>query len=324
MYKHLGIFFGLSVFVGCASIPGEECTEVKSCKSAIVTKRADTGVNAGVVYSLPHQNLKFSLKRSAVTKTTVEKAEVDAKAAFDGAKAKVKSRKASIKILEGVVKAAAAGTDTEKEAKAKKELELEIEKLYLVGEVKKQKSAEVAYEKAKREHTNFKKEHVKDTIALTVLSPVPSQQKLVAQSISSELSSETLEIKTTPEGLLSSGTGALVGQADEILIAFVSALQSVGPTQGLIGPKMHSLENFLTEDPSIPAPAASNCSNAPVEFEYVFDPYALSEFVSPGHDYSAKGSIAIDELKLLNIALRNKGICYELKLSRKKTVSNAG
>jgi hypothetical protein len=249
--KRITVLLCLLVTVGCAS-------------SVVISKAVKPGkVNHGVMYAIPKQLLKFTLDRKQVTQADLAKAAKEAKDTEKIANTTAKTLKeGKIADLESAIK-----KKGDPEAIGKKKLELEIEKLNLLvlqDKVIKATAKRVVAEKNLANHTG---DGFKDTISITALDPIADANlRFVAQVENGAFSSETIELKTTPTGLLSGGSGLVKGQADEIFVALARAISSA---------KVHSASRDAIKSLNlILAPVAGGadpCHQVETKFEYRFD-----------------------------------------------------
>ena len=268
------------LLIGCASTPKAECTKGK-CKSSVVSKLLVPGEpQSGVIYLIPKQLLKFSLKREKITKAKLKENLDKAKKLLNEKTKEVKKQeKIVLPRMQAMIEAA--GIPSEPitiQALEKKKLELEIEKLNLLALKNDERAAKAAHQAADTALKNHTKDSFQDTIKIKAQDPIPdSNLRFIANVNQGAFSSETVEIKTTSSGLLSGGSGESRGQADEIFIKLAGAIASLsGAPIELLGPgsiKTLDLESYREvddrtkegEEPEKPA-----CPRKDAEFEYIF------------------------------------------------------
>jgi predicted metal-dependent hydrolase len=307
--------FSIFLISGCATTSSETTCYDRSfwqgglksgdCPSSIVSEFVDVDVDvqldgakksvyAGVMYALPRQDLKLTIKREAVTKATLKTKVEKAKKALDDAKEKTKTSQAASDLIDQQIQFGEAQS-TADAVLAPLRLKHQVALLDLAVMKNAQLAAQAKFDKADTDSKNHQKDHVKDAFTISGESPVPSDQRFVAQIRKSHLGSETIDLKTTPAGLLSGGTGELKGQADEILIALAKA---IGARQG----QSYELES-VTKQVQPLRQNKSDCTSEPQVFTYVFDPFAPEEY---------GGSANSQPLVKLNKEMKERKFCYEL------------
>ena len=251
-YSSLFLFFLLSIISACSTISDSSgCTSDK-CKSTIVSKSLTAGgIAGGVVYTIPKQLLEFRIERKEVTKKSLEEALEKSAGALVEAKKSVAAQKKTIKDLDFKVSKAVAGSGSA----GKLALEAELARVHLLlltqAEVEKAK----ALASAKQSLKNFKGETYRDNISLKALDPIPDGSKrFSAQLQKSAFTSETIEIKTTPSGLLSGGMGKSEGNVDEVFVALVKSFATLKA-----GPSVKSVQPMLALGPK-PAKPDDPCN----------------------------------------------------------------
>jgi len=232
------------------------------CSSAIISENIVVNkVYDGVIYAIPHQLIEFSIKRTKVTEKKLEDAHDKAEKNVKAIKGEIdKLNKQTIPDLKNKLDSAQSSA-----AKAKLSLELEIAQLDLLILKRKYKDAAEKLSTAKRNLDNFEGEHFKDVFKIRALPPVPHPSLRFAAEVNrGALSSETIEIKTTPEGLLTGGSGKSEGKADEIFVALVKAVSALQP--GVIAPSLQFETLDIEVSPDIPIPPTKE-----IEFKHTFD-----------------------------------------------------
>lgn len=248
---------------GCASTL--QCGD-DDCKSSIVSTFAASGsVDKGVMYSLPRQDLILKFERTGVTLNSLQNAILKRQESIDDIDKKLVTLDQELKLKKSLL----AKPDVSDAAKAK--LTLEVSLLELEKSVRNDEKAafQKALTKATKELAAFRAspKPFKDTISMSVSAPYPdSENRLRAVLNENDITSETVEIKTTDAGLLSGGASRSDGQLDEIIVSTVSAINT------LTGGGLSKSLKFKAE--SFDAPAQSpKCPIAPKPevFTYVIN-----------------------------------------------------
>jgi len=260
--RSLTLFLFFLLLGGCATIETRtSCNDNSSnCESTIVSKKiTDGSIETGVVYAIPKQLIEFSLVRTKITKAKLKKNLETAIENEKSAKALVnKQEKIIIKDLKTKLSSAKST-----EAKAKVSLELEIANLDLIVLKNKYNEAKSKLSLASTLLSKFKEEHYQDEIKFTSLSPVPDSKNRFAAKINrSPFSSETIEIKTTENGLLSGGSGTSEGQIDEIFIDLVKAISAFKAVS--FGDKPLFFTGLSPKD-------SNKCSSKEIKLKHTFD-----------------------------------------------------
>jgi len=254
-------------------------TLLAGCASAVITKRADTATfSEGVTYSIPKQNIEFSIKRS---KSGQKKLEDNVAKAEKAKKATEGLIATNAKKIKDLIKKVSNATDN----KAKLELDLELAKLdqtvlktTLNGKTNSVNSARKALDAFKAGADNV----YADEISIKALPAHPDPTSLFVATIPTNwLSSETVDINTTEEGLLSGGTVKSEGQLGEIFVTLAKAYSSID-----------AVEDARKE--SIPGAVDGICEHKEITFKYEID---LS---------------ASTWRKDLQTELTNNNLCYQL------------
>lgn len=257
-----------------------------ACSASVVTREHSLKKpQAGVTYYLPTQNLQLKVERKLVTEAKLKKdldtlIEAKTKQAEEEKKQKIVAETIEKKLKE------AKGL-----AKAKLELELELAKIDLL--VAKRDLTEIDRKIAEKqtEIAGYKENPVvyRDVFTLESKALQPDLDKVYVASVKKNFwTSETLELKTTPGGLLTGGSGKSEGNLDEIIVAAFQAFASVSP---------------LKEGLKTAFPLEKKVSAIQPE-----DPCLQPEEKS----YSAEFSFDSESIKNLANNMKQQGFCYRL------------
>lgn len=255
-----------------------------ACSASVVTREHSLKKpQAGVTYYLPTQNLQLKVERKLVTEAKLKKdldtlIEAKTKQAEEEKKQKIAAETIEKKLKE------AKGL-----AKAKLELELELAKIDLL--VAKRDLTEIDRKIAEKqtEIAGYKENTLayRDVFTLESKALQPDLDKVYVASVKKNFwTSETIELKTTPSGLLTGGSGKSEGNLDEIIVAAFQAFASVSPLE------MRTL-SFLEKTAKVIKPE---------------DPCRQPEEKS----YSAEFSFDSESIKNLANNMKQKGFCYQL------------
>ncbi len=198
----------------------------KNCNSSVVSRKVASGLYEGVLYSVPRQLVQLKIVREKQTEKKLEDAVKAAKDRVGAFKVAVSTAKQKVIDLESMV-----GGASPDGAKPKLELELEVARLKLLVLKKKQAKSEEFLQSKEAELSTFQRDpkEFSDTVTLSATKPVVDEaNRFVAQVNRSAFSSETVEVKTTAQGLLSGGTATSDGQADEIFVALAETIAALG------------------------------------------------------------------------------------------------
>ncbi|MFQ3226810.1 MAG: hypothetical protein ACI8RW_000188 [Porticoccaceae bacterium] len=309
MYKLTGVLL-MTMLAGCATT-NPKCIGNKGCTSVVTSEKVNHGeINEGVLYSIPKQNLEISITRSKSTKEKLEKAVKDAAAGKGELNSEIKKTEQNIKDLTAKVAAATSIS------KAKLTLDLELQKIdklilktKLNAATKKEATAGAALATYKANPDAFN-----DVIKLKVLDPYPDASNMYSALVNkNSFGSETIEIKTTQEGLLSGGSGTSKGQLDEIVVSAVeafAALKSKSPSLTL----RSNLETF--QGSLVSSPEVNTCPKKATKFTYTADitePNWLSKvnasIVGAGLCYSFTEVGAVPKTPVITTSIVN-GLLY--------------
>lgn len=240
------------VLVGCAS--KFNCGEGK-CKSSIVSTYAASGtVDKGVMYSLPRQDLILKFERTGVTLAALKDAILKRQESIDSIDAKLKTLNQELTLKKNLL----SKPNVTDDAKAKLTLEVSLLELEISVRKDEKAASQKALAKDTKELAAFtaSPKPFKDTISMSVSDPYPdSDNRLRAILNENYITNETIEIKTTADGLLSGGASKSEGQLDEIIVSTVSAINAL--TGGFSKSSKFSFESFDTP------PGGARCTVVP-------------------------------------------------------------
>ena len=217
---------------------------LSGCSASLMTKQIDLSSEqpaSGVTYYLPTQNLQITVKRSVVTKEKLDAEIAKQQTVVSDQNKKIAEQKALIELSTKKVAAA------EGEVKAKLGLNLELEKidlLMLQQALLEQKTKLTSLQQSVRE-LGAKAGMYRDEFTLSSTALQPDLSRIFVANVKKNFwTSETFELKTSPSGLLSSGSGKSEGNVDEIVIAMANAFGSLKSQSDLGKP-------FSTRSPSV-------------------------------------------------------------------------
>jgi hypothetical protein len=215
----------ISIFILILFLAGCESTS-NSMKSSVYSEIIDDGTpREGVTYSIPKQDLILTIERKKVSKDSLANDVKEAEEAVNEQVKKVANIEQTLKLKKAMRDAASTQATKEKLT-----LEADLLVLELTFAKKKVKALQDVLKVAKTNLATFKEKLSPwlDKITLTASNPYPSSDKRFrARQNTNWISSETVEIKTTSDGLLSGGTTESVGQLDDIIVSTISAINAL-------------------------------------------------------------------------------------------------
>ena len=263
---------------------------LSGCSASLVTKQIDLSSEqpaSGVTYYLPTQNLQITVKRSVVTKEKLDAEIAKQQTAVSDQNKKIAEQKALIELSTKKVAAA------EGEVKAKLGLNLELEKidlLMLQQVLLEQKTKLTSLQQSVRE-LGAKAGMYRDEFTLSSTALQPDLSRIFVANVKKNFwTSETFELKTSPSGLLSSGSGKSEGNVDEIVIAMANAFGSLKSQSDLAKPFFKTRSLLLGD-----STRSDNCSKA------------------EEREFKAEFLFTDDSLIRLGKQMAGAGFCYDLK-----------
>ncbi|GLX85158.1 hypothetical protein tloyanaT_14100 [Thalassotalea loyana] len=208
------------------------CTDPDKCESAIISKTVQRNdkVSAGVLYALPRQRVKITIKSELVTKEGIKQTITKRYAEVDKSKAKLiqatKEKKSAEDRLAAHKNAEDIGESYETYA-SRVAIEIFEAKAIIKVETDKISALNKQIVKLKNQLTSFPDTPAIHTISMTPVAEAPhadGDAMLSAVMVDNPKTADSFEITTTDAGLLSGGSGTSKGQVDEIIVSLAKAI----------------------------------------------------------------------------------------------------
>jgi hypothetical protein len=263
----LCLMLGCLLMTGCSTLKQKKgCDNAfgsNKCQSLVVSKPMDPrGAESGMMYALPKQQIKFKINRVKVTQKGLEAALKSAEEQEQAIKSALNTHnKETVDKLKHHHKHVKLDANV---ASVTHLLEIALIDQQRLNEqlIEAQKATNAVRKKL----AEFSGDVFEDQISLTQLPLLPDNNNvLVAKINKNALSSDTFELKTTRNGLLSGGMGQSEGQLDDIFVSLASAFAHVKATS-------RKPIKMKPKAPQAAKPDSDSCSILKEDaFEYTID-----------------------------------------------------